>query len=210
MKPAEAAALLTIAAAYDNRKPDADQAKAWAMALDGLRFKDCREVVVEHYRRSREWLMPVDVVSGVRRLRERRLLDYGPIPAPEHLDPDSPTFDRDYRAYMADRTRAIADGEIVAPPVAELEGTRHDVVRELGHIGQTVNQALAAKPSREALERARLAKQAADAERKRAEDERRAERERTRAALCGCGVDRLTCPQHRPAAVATSEESADE
>ena len=32
MTPAQAAALLTIAASFDNRKPDADQAKAWAMA----------------------------------------------------------------------------------------------------------------------------------------------------------------------------------
>lgn len=40
MTPTEAAMLLTIAASYDNRKPDADQAKAWAMVLDDLRFVD--------------------------------------------------------------------------------------------------------------------------------------------------------------------------
>ena len=73
MTPTEAAALLTIAAAYDNRKPDADQAKAWAMALDGLGFEDCRQVVVEHYRKTRDWLMPADVFNGVRRLRYERI-----------------------------------------------------------------------------------------------------------------------------------------
>ena len=50
MTPTDAARLLTLAAAYDNRKPDADQAKAWAMVLDGLRFEDCCEAIVAHYR----------------------------------------------------------------------------------------------------------------------------------------------------------------
>jgi hypothetical protein len=133
MKPTEAAALLTIAAAYDNRRPDADQAKAWAMALDDLRFEDCREVVVEHYRRSREWLMPVDVVSGVRRLRERRLLDYGPIPAPEDIDADDTAG---WRRYVLETQTAIADGTLQPEPPAEMTGPARDVIAELGHVGQ--------------------------------------------------------------------------
>ena len=86
MKPTEAAALLTIAASFDNRKPDADQAKAWAMALDGLGFEDCRDVVVEHYRKSRDWLMPADVFNGVRRLRYERIERFGYITPPPELD----------------------------------------------------------------------------------------------------------------------------
>ena len=86
MTPTEAAALLTIAASFDNRKPDADQAKAWAMALDGLGFEDCRDVVVEHYRKSREWLMPADVFAGVRRIRYERIERFGYITPPPELD----------------------------------------------------------------------------------------------------------------------------
>ena len=182
MKPTEAAALLTIAAAYDNRKPDVDQAKAWAMVLDGLRFEDCRTVVVEHFKRSRDWMMPVDVIAGVKRLRTQRLLEFGPIPAPDHLDPQSPTFDRDYAAYMLAETKAIADGDRKPKPDAAptAVGPARDV-RELGMV-RSVDSALAGQSAREALDRARREKQAAEAERKRAEDERRAELERMRLA----------------------------
>ena len=82
MTPAEAAALLALAAAYDNRKPDADAAQAWALALDGYPFTDCRTAVVEHYRESREWMMPSDVIDGVKRIRHERLMAFGPIPVP--------------------------------------------------------------------------------------------------------------------------------
>ncbi|NUO92758.1 MAG: hypothetical protein HOQ18_18325 [Dermatophilaceae bacterium] len=135
MKPTEAAALLTIAAAYDNRKPDADQAKAWAMALDDLRFEDCRDVVVQHYRTKRDWMMPVDVINGVKRIRDKRIADYGPIPAPDHLDPDSPTFDQDYVTYMVTMTQAIGDGRTPERPAPRAVAKRRDI-RELGQIGR--------------------------------------------------------------------------
>jgi hypothetical protein len=54
--PTEAAALLTVAAAFDNRKPDADAAKAWSIALGDLPFFDCRDAVVAHYRKTDDWL----------------------------------------------------------------------------------------------------------------------------------------------------------
>ena len=106
MTPAEAAALLTIAAAYDNRKPDADQAKAWAMALDGLGFEDCRQVVVEHYRKTRDWLMPADVFNGVRRLRYERIERFGYITPPPDLD-----FAEEQAYTKAIRER-VADGSL--------------------------------------------------------------------------------------------------
>ena len=106
MTPTEAAALLTIAAAYDNRKPDADQAKAWAMALDGLGFEDCRDVVVEHYRKSREWLMPADVFAGVRRIRYERIERFGYITPPPELD-----FAEE-QAYIKHIRERVAAGEL--------------------------------------------------------------------------------------------------
>lgn len=117
MTPAEAAALLTVAAAFDNRKPDADQARAWSLALNDLRFEDCREAIVEHYRGSREWMMPVDVRTKVKKLRSDRIAAYGPIQPPADIDPD------DWAAiqrYELDTRRAIADGEITNP-TPELE-----------------------------------------------------------------------------------------
>lgn len=136
MKPTEAAALLTIAAAYDNRKPDADQAKAWAMALDGLNFADCRTVIVAHYRQARDWLMPSDVVGGVKRLRAKRIDDYGPMPAPKDIDPDDKAA---WRRYVLETQTAIADGTLTPLKVSEADrALSRDVIAELGHIGRTV------------------------------------------------------------------------
>ena len=112
MTPAEAAALLTVAAAFDNRKPDADQARAWAMALDGLRFEDCRAAIVAHYQDSREWLMPVDVRGKVKKLRDTRIAAFGTIPLPARIDPDDTA---EVQSYLLDVRRAIADGEITNP-----------------------------------------------------------------------------------------------
>lgn len=109
MKPTEAAALLTIAAAYDNRKPDADQAKAWSMVLDGVNFQDARDAVVAHYRTSREWLMPVNIIQGVKAIRHQRILEFGATPTPPaELVSDPPA----YSAWIADAMKRIADGEL--------------------------------------------------------------------------------------------------
>lgn len=110
MTPAEAAALLTVAAAFDNRKPDADQARAWAMALDGLRFEDCRAAIVAHYQGSRDWMMPSDVITKVKRIRNERVLAYGLLPdPPAHIDPDDTAA---LQRWTRDLTRSIADGEL--------------------------------------------------------------------------------------------------
>lgn len=113
MTPAEAAALLTIAAAFDNRKPDADAARAWSLALDGYRFEDCRDAVVAHYRSSSEWLMPQKVLTEVKRIRRQRLLDYGPLNPPASLDPDDTEA---YARWIYTAQTAIADGN---PPTRE-------------------------------------------------------------------------------------------
>jgi hypothetical protein len=133
MKPTEAAALLTIAAAFDNRKPDADQAKAWALALHDANFDDCRTAIVEHYRTTREWLMPSDVRSGVRRIRDRRFAEYGPIVPPADLDPDDSAA---LKRWLREATKAIGDGTMTAAPEIEWAGPTRDVIAELGHIGQ--------------------------------------------------------------------------
>lgn len=115
MTPAEAAALLTIAAAYDNRKPDEDQARAWALVLSDLRFEDCRDAIVAHYRHSREWLMPADVVAGARKLRIARwdayYSEFGMPPYPPELA-DNPAEEN--RWYDAVRQR-ILNGEVTHP-----------------------------------------------------------------------------------------------
>jgi hypothetical protein len=211
VKPTEATALARYMRAHFPSQPiDEYTADALSETLAPYPARDCKQAVLAIAERGEQWCPPTAIKAEVKRIRAKRLADYGPIEPPAGLDPDDVVG---WQRWLEAKTRAIADGEIVAPSVVEFEGTRHDVVRELGHIGETVDHAIAAKPSREALERARLAKQAADAERKRAEDEHRADLERmrredqaARTARCACGVDRLTCPQHRPAAA--TEETA--
>lgn len=112
MTPAEAGALLTCAAAFDNRKPDPDAATAWSLALDGLRFVDCRDVIVAHYRRTTDWLMPAHVIEGVNRLRRERLDAAGPLTPPPELDPDDT---EGYARWIRTEQTSIADGN---PPTS--------------------------------------------------------------------------------------------
>lgn len=74
MNTAQAAQLLAMAAAYDNRNASEIAARAWAEALDDVRFEDARYALIEHYKRSRQWLMPAEIREGVRALREQRTL----------------------------------------------------------------------------------------------------------------------------------------
>lgn len=116
MTPQEVAALLSIAAAYDNRKPDPEAVTAWTYALDGLRFNDCRDAIVAHYRASNEWLMPNKVITEVKRIRAKRLADYGALAEPPaHIDPDNTAV---YGRWLAETRRAIADGDLTPGPLA--------------------------------------------------------------------------------------------
>lgn len=115
MTPQEAAALLAVAAAFDNRKPDPDAARAWSIALDGMRFTDCRDVIVAHYRASTEWLMPIHVIAAVKKLRASRLETAEPPSPPPGMDADDV---EGYLRWLASVRQAIADGEEQPEPPA--------------------------------------------------------------------------------------------
>jgi hypothetical protein len=102
MNLTEASALLTVAAAFDNRKPDPDAAKAWSIALGDLPFTDCRDAIVAHYQRTTDWLMPAHVIGSVRKVRRDRLEDAPPLTPPPGLDvPQTLAWTRDARARIA-------------------------------------------------------------------------------------------------------------
>jgi len=112
---ADAARLLGIAAAIDNRKVTEEAATMWAQILGGLDPEDCARAITQHFTDSTEWLMPAHVRAGVRRIRSERL-SREPEPVPD-ADPD------DVGAYLAaqraQRYRR-ADGTERARPVAAL------------------------------------------------------------------------------------------
>jgi hypothetical protein len=125
MTPTDAAALLTLAAAYDNRKPDKDAAAAWAAALGNLEAPDCQKAIVAHYRESSDWLMPVHIITRVRAMRVERMkavLNLAPPADLDGLEDDAHTAA--YLAWLRESCRRLADGEtledapreVVAPP----------------------------------------------------------------------------------------------
>ena len=126
MNPAEAQALLTVAAAFDNRKPDADAAKAWSVALDGMRFEDCRDAIVAHYRGSSEWLMPAKVITEVKRIRAKRIEDHPPLTPPAGLDPVATN------RWIREQRWRIGNGEVLEDDARGELKTRHlPDIREL-------------------------------------------------------------------------------
>jgi hypothetical protein len=109
MEAAEAAALLAVAAMFDNRKPDANAAHAWAAALDGMDPELCREAIVEHYRHEHRWIMPADVIKGARKLGVERAPVSAEVPAALQAMDDGPEFDAAYRRWM--QTGEVPDAQ---------------------------------------------------------------------------------------------------
>jgi hypothetical protein len=112
MTPADAADILTIAAAFDRRKIGKADAIAWADALHDLDVRDCVDAVRAHFRESTDYLMPVHVRQGVKRIRADRVRSANAaILEPHDVDP------RDVAAYTAEKRRriaAIASGRAVS------------------------------------------------------------------------------------------------
>lgn len=111
MDASEAALLLSAAAAYDNRTVTESASVAWAEALADLRYEDAKHAVVTHYRGSREWIMPVDIVDGVKAIRARRISTAAAalqeLALPKALDPDHPVREMQWRREVR---KGIADG----------------------------------------------------------------------------------------------------
>lgn len=93
MMPSDAAVLLTKISAFDQRTIGEADAAAWAEIMTDaeIALDDVLPLVTDHYRTSHNRLMPVDLISAVRRVRAARLADAinavnGHIPIPGDLD----------------------------------------------------------------------------------------------------------------------------
>ena len=107
MTPADAAEVLALAAAFDNRSVGEANALAWSAALDErVTVDDAKRIVTEHYSRSREWIMPSDVNAASAILRRSRLDRMATPEPPETLGGDPAREIEWQRAYR----RAIGDG----------------------------------------------------------------------------------------------------
>lgn len=97
---------------------------------------DCRRAILNLADRGEQWCAPTAIRAEVKRIREKRVSDYGPIEPPAGLDPDDT---RGYQRWLSGMTKKIADGEITAPPAITYD--RRDVIAELGHAGQEIPDA---------------------------------------------------------------------
>jgi hypothetical protein len=107
MGRSEAAKILTLCAVYDRRTIGESDVAAWSDVLNLVRFEDAAIAVRQHYASSRQWVMPSDVVDGVRRLRAERLAretDQVPMGDPD----DVVSYLRDLRQAR----RRVADGTV--------------------------------------------------------------------------------------------------
>jgi hypothetical protein len=106
--------LLKAIASTDRRKvgePDIVMWQATLAAGHVTSLQDALRAVATYYAENREWIMPADVVKGVRKIRHARL-DHAPSMTElmDDVDPEDPNWQPIYAA----RRRAIADGR---PPL---------------------------------------------------------------------------------------------
>jgi len=107
MERSEAAKVLTLCAVYDRRTIGETDATEWHKVLNSVRFEDATMAVRQYYAATRQWVMPSDVLAGVKRLRAERLAritDQVPL-----SDPD------DVVGYLHDLRQArrrMADGAV--------------------------------------------------------------------------------------------------
>lgn len=94
MTPAEAATLLAYVSALDNRTVEPGNGEAWANVLDKrLTLAGAKWIVDDHYRNSRQWLMPADINNKFLTVRRERIASHGneipyplDLPANKHLE----------------------------------------------------------------------------------------------------------------------------
>jgi hypothetical protein len=63
MLKSQTATLLGVCASFDARTVGHADIEAWFAAVGDLDFEECREKVIQHYRTSRERIMPADLVE---------------------------------------------------------------------------------------------------------------------------------------------------
>lgn len=111
----EAAVLLAHASGYDNRKEDKYASRAWSIALADVDFQDAQTAIDQHYAKTRDWIMPADVIAGVRAIESDRLAEapnvYELEPPSWVRDKDGPEGDAAYLEWIQDTTRRIRRGE---------------------------------------------------------------------------------------------------
>lgn len=106
MNANEVGLLLGLMALGDNRKPpeDPEGRKAmidfWLRMVGDLDYAEAAQAVQEHYRQSRDWIMPKDIRDRVKASRSARLAKTPPPPPPPSLADDPGRYQQALRARI--------------------------------------------------------------------------------------------------------------
>lgn len=110
--------LLVLAAAFDRRHIGESDSVAWHAALGDIPFADAQAAVIDHYRESRDWIMPADVWNRVRAMRRDRIAR-AVVDAPNPELMDAPGR---YKTALTEMIRRLGDGfgrRAIAEPVRQ-------------------------------------------------------------------------------------------
>ncbi|MFF8997105.1 hypothetical protein ACF1GW_30775 [Streptomyces achromogenes] len=119
MTPAEIAALLSFAAAFDRRTLGEADVLAWHTVLGDVTFDAAKAAVTAHYAVETRWIMPADIRQHVLKTRADTAADIqGPGLPPEIPDAD-PDDVPAYLAAVREQRHRAADG-LKPRPVKEL------------------------------------------------------------------------------------------
>lgn len=110
----EAAALLAIASSFDNRAQNSAATRAWAEALADVDFDDAQTAIVNHYKTDTRWIMPADVLNGVRAIQRERAESepdvYELEPPTWVTELEGEAFNAAYLAWLKDQSRRARKG----------------------------------------------------------------------------------------------------
>ncbi|HET9893768.1 MAG TPA: hypothetical protein VFQ44_02430 [Streptosporangiaceae bacterium] len=92
MNAVEVGELLGTCAAFDGRNEGDSVTLAWTKALGHLDYADCEQAVLDHYTAGGRWIMPSDVIAGVRAIQAQRIERARIQPPPPELTDDGTAY----------------------------------------------------------------------------------------------------------------------
>lgn len=99
--------MLALCAAFDQRTTGTADVVAWLEVIGDITHADAAQAVKDHYRETRERVMPADIRERVRAMRLARVKDVQDVDLVRDIDPeDTGTWVRVLQA----RRRAVLDG----------------------------------------------------------------------------------------------------
>ena len=137
MTPSETAEPLAYCAAFDRRTVGRADVAAWQQLLRDVSVDDARDAVTEHYSTETRWLMPADILRGVRQIRAKRIDEAAPI---YHGNPDETGLQSaiNQRALL----RAAGNGELGQRNIRQAIPDRRPLALESGKRSNRLQTAL--------------------------------------------------------------------